>query len=183
MKKRLLVLGAILALGMVGLAGLIHAAGFPTFVYLNGEGTSTGTNGVTFGGGGTLSGTQPSAAAGVPLILCTSPRACGWGESLTWDTAAGLSSTVQVYLLDCSITANCTSSTAMVDEFTLVTNTTQAVANSGGVGALRSTLTRDILDDLFHQGVAIQASSLNPDTVTASIVLGATANATNNTAK
>lgn len=183
MKKSLLglaLLGAALALG----PNLCPAAGFPTWFYLNGQGTSSAINGVTFAGGGANSAVQPSAAANTPLVLCTSAKNCGWAESIVFDTAAGLSNTTTVYLLDCSQTANCTSSTAMVDSFTLLTNTTQAVANSGvGIGGLRTSLSRIILDDYFHQGVAIMSTNASPVTVTGSITLGQVVNSNAATVK
>ena len=156
---KLALLGAALALG----PNLCPAAGFPTFCTLNSEVGNSGTN---------YAGAIPTTTTNTPLVLPSNLTLGRWLESLAVDQASGASNTVQVILYDCSITANCTSST-IIDTLSFTTNSAQVVTDAGTSGYQRALFTQPMkLDYYLHAGLGIATVSNNPDTVTATVNLG-----------
>jgi hypothetical protein len=150
------VLRAVAFVAALGLVGSVVAAGFPTQVSLNSEVGSTANGGQVFG--------NASALTNTPMLLCQSPANCGWLESIVLDTAVGASATATVTLYDATSTAMCNSS-AVIYTFTVAT----ATAGTVGVQPVRKDL-----DAFVHGNLYVGITANNPDTVTASVVLGKT---------
>jgi hypothetical protein len=170
---RAVALTAALALSFVATA---RAVGFPELLSLNSEVGYSAGGGRVFGAG--------SSTATTPLLLLSTStqQTYGWVEDLQIDSAAGASATVQVLFYDATSTATCNSATE-IGSFTLLTNTTQAVANSGTYGALRTSLGnggRIPLDWYIQNNLYVGIASPNPDTVTAAINIGRVKDATLN---
>ena len=173
--KALLALTAVIA---ISVAGLVHAGGYPRSLVLN--------SGVayTIGGGAGVSGTS-STVTNTPAVLCSNPSSCGWLESIRFDSMVGPTATVVVSLYDVpglSTLAGMGSSGGpnlaylsvspsafLIDQFTLISTT----ANTGVGGPQMYSLTQPIKLDYYISGnLVIADTTNNPDTVTASILLG-----------
>ena len=143
-------------------AHAVMAAGFPQLVTLNSENGNTTSGGQVFG--------AASSAATTPLLLLstTNQTTYGWVVSIDFDSCVGASATAQVVFYDATSTATCTSATE-IDSFTLLTPT-------ASTGALRTPLSlgngRIPLDWYIHGNLYAAVSSPNPDTVTATIIIG-----------
>ena len=162
MKKNVLISAVCAA--VLGLAGLIHAGGFPTQFSLNGVVGNSGNGGQVFG--------AATSAAGTPLLLCSSPANCGWLESVVFDTAKGATATVTVTFYDATSTATCAASNAIYT-FTRVTGTPAVLgslvaANTVGLPPA----SRIDLDSYVHSNLYVNIDSANASTITGSVVLG-----------
>ena len=156
-------------LGLTLIAGVVMAQGFPTQVVLNSEVGNT-ANGYIAG--------AATSTTNTPLLLCSQPATCGWVNRVIFDSAVGASSTVQVIFYDATSTAMCTSS-AVIGSFSLVTTSANVLANVGNNGYFTQGggVPNQTLDWLVHGGLYVATVSNNPNTVTASVVLGKPVNA------
>ena len=143
------------------LAGHVHAVGFPELLSLNSEVGYTAAGGQVFGAG--------SSTVTTPLLLLSTStqQTYGWVESIAFDSCVGASATAQVLFYDATSTAMC-NSTTLIDSFSLLTPT----ASDGALRTGSAAGGRIVLDWYLHGNLYAAISSPNPDTVTASIVIG-----------
>ena len=146
-------------------ASVLSAQGFPTQVILNSQVGNTAS--------GNVFGVAATSASNTALSLCPQPAVCGWVNRIIFDTVAGASGTAKVIFYDATSTAMCTSS-AVIATFTLTTYT----ASTGTLGNMvMGGSSNQVLDILAHNGLWVATVTDNPNTVTASVVLGRPINA------